>query len=67
MNISELLMQYWESVTLKMTPHLKRCMDLWLGPSLSIYTVVAGLSRLGPNNSFKPTPYRGVARVPTLR
>jgi hypothetical protein len=45
--------------------------------TLGFFAIICGVSvaflthfvcrRLGPNNSFKPTPHRGVGHVPTLR
>ena len=41
------------------TPHTKHTIDLQL--ALTIY------QQLAPNNSFKPTPHRGIGHVPALR
>ena len=45
--------------------------------TLGLFAIICGAAvallthvmcrRLGPNNSFKPTPHRGVGHVPTLR
>jgi hypothetical protein len=45
----------------------------WVVPCAQDFAKVLGLaedtvsSKLGPNNSFKPTPHRGVGHVPALR
>ncbi len=42
-------------------------LDLLAGVGFGLISGVAFCIGAGPNNSFKPTPHRGVGRVPKLR